>query len=100
MSICVLFYEFLCDGGALQTGIFLHNAQLPKKHFSAKRKNGGFSVILAQTGSVVIVGHFFDGPDSSTKFRWRRSKIKWTNYGKVTQAQNGQKQGWAPKNDP
>ena len=30
----------------------------PKKHFSAKRKNGRFSQILARTGSVVIVGHF------------------------------------------
>ena len=76
----------------------MHSYQ--KKHFSAKRKNGGFSVILAQTGSVVIVGHFFDGPDSSTKFRWRRSKIKDTYTSEVTQTRNSQKQGWAPKNDP
>ena len=40
----------------------------PKKHFSAKRKNGDFSVIPALTGSVVIVGHFFYCPASSTKF--------------------------------
>ena len=37
--------------------------------FLAKRKNGHFSVILAGTKSVVIVGHFFDGPDGPTKFR-------------------------------
>ena len=30
----------------------------PKKHFSAKRKNGRFFVIMARTGSVVILGHF------------------------------------------
>ena len=42
----------------------------------------------------------FDGPDSSTKFRWNRSKIKGTNTSEVIQAQNGQKQGWAPKNYP
>ena len=39
---------------------------LPKKHFSADRKNARFSVILARIGSVVILGHFFDGPDSPT----------------------------------
>ena len=27
--------------------------------FSAERKNGRFSIILAQPGSVVILGHFF-----------------------------------------
>ena len=48
----------------------------PKKHSSAECKNGRFSVIPARTGSVVILGHFFDGPDGSTKFCWRRSKIK------------------------
>ena len=31
----------------------------PKKHFSAERKNGCFSVIPARTGSVVNLGHFF-----------------------------------------
>ena len=30
----------------------------------------------------------------------RRPKIKGTYTYEVTQAQNGQKQGWAPKNDP
>ena len=40
----------------------------PKNHFSAKRKNVRFSVIPAQTGSIVILGHYFDGPDCSTKF--------------------------------
>ena len=30
----------------------------PKKQFSAERKSGHFSVILAQTRSVVTVGHF------------------------------------------
>ena len=58
------------------------------------------SVILARTGSVVILGHFFDGLESSTKFRQKWSKIKGTYYSEVTQARNGQKQGSAPKNDP
>ena len=40
-----------------------------KKHFSVERKNARFSVIPARTGSVVLLGHFFDGPDSSTKAR-------------------------------
>ena len=34
-----------------------------KNHFSAKRKNGRFSVIPAETRSVIIVGHLFVGPD-------------------------------------
>ena len=34
------------------------NGFLATKNFSAKRKNGRFSVILARTRSVVIVGHF------------------------------------------
>ena len=72
----------------------------PKKHSSAKRKIGCFSVISARTGSVVIVGHFFDGWDGSTKFRCRQSKIKGTYYSEEGMACNGQKQGWAPKNDP
>ena len=71
-----------------------------KKHFSAERKNVRFSVIPVQTGSVVILGHFFDDPDSSTKFRWKRTKIKGTYTSVMTQAQNRQKQGWAPKSDP
>ena len=33
----------------------------PKKHFSAERKNGLFSVSPARTGSVVILGHFLMG---------------------------------------
>ena len=41
---------------------------LAKKHFTAKRKNGRFSIIPAGTRSIVIVGHFFDGPDGPTKF--------------------------------
>ena len=45
-------------------------------------------------------GSFFDVPDGSTKFRWKRSKIKGTYTSKVTQAPNGPKQGWALKNDP
>ena len=71
-----------------------------KKHFSAERKNGRFSVILARTESIVILGHFFYGPDGSTKFRWKRTKIKGTYTSEVGMAQKGQKQGWAPKNDP
>ena len=72
----------------------------PKKHFSAERKITRFSVILAWTESVVILGHFFDGPDGSTKFRWKQSKIKGTYIYEQTQAQKGHKQGWALKNDP
>ena len=72
----------------------------PKKHFSAERKNVRFSVIPDQNGSVVILGHFFDGPDGSIKFCWKRSQIKGTYTYDPTQAQKGQKQGWAPKNDP
>ena len=41
----------------------------PKYYFSAELKYGRFSVIPARTGSVVILGHFFDSPDGSTKFR-------------------------------
>ena len=47
-----------------------------KKHFSAKRKSGCFSVIPAGTRYVVIVGHFFAGPDGPTKIWWPRSKFK------------------------
>ena len=32
-------------------------------------ENGRFSVNPAGTGSVVIVGHFFGGPDGPNKFR-------------------------------
>ena len=71
-----------------------------QKHFSAERKNGGFSAIPARTGPVVILGHFFDGQDSSIKFRRKRSKIKGTYTYELTQAQKGQKQGGALKNDP
>ena len=49
-----------------------------KKHFSAERKNGHYSEIPVRTRSIVIVGHFFDGPDSPTKFCWPQSKIKGT----------------------
>ena len=49
--------------------------------------------------SVVILGHLFDGPDSPTKFRWKRSKIKGSYTYELAQAQKGQKQGWALKND-
>ena len=69
--------------------IFLEKMQFgPKKHFWAEHKNSRFSIILAQTGSVVNPGHFFDGPDVSTKLCWKRSKIKGTYYSEVTQAQN------------
>ena len=40
-----------------------------KNHFSAERKNACFSVIPARTGFVVLLGHFFDGPDDSPEFR-------------------------------
>ena len=41
----------------------------PIFRFSAKRKNGRFSVIPAGTGSVVNVDHFFGDPDGPNKFR-------------------------------
>ena len=72
----------------------------PKKHFLDERKNGPFSEFPARTRFVVMLGHFFDGPAGSTKFCWKRSKIKGTDTCELTQAQKGQKQGWAPKNDP
>ena len=65
-----------------------------------QRKNGRFSVIGARIGSIIILGQFFDGLDGPTKFRWKRSKIKGTYTYDVTQAQKGEKQGWAPKNNP
>ena len=65
----------------------------PKKHFSAERKISRFSVIPARTGSVVTLGHFFDGPDGPIK-------IKGTYTSEVGMAQNGEKQGWALKKDP
>ena len=40
-----------------------------KNRFSAERKNARFSVIPARTGSVVLLGHFFDDPDDSPEFR-------------------------------
>ena len=40
-----------------------------KNGFSAKHKNGPFSVIPVRTRSVVNVGHFFGGPDGPIKFR-------------------------------
>ena len=63
-------------------------------------KPARFSVIPARTGSVVLLGHFFDDPDGSPEFRWNRTKIKGSCTSKVGMAKNGQKQGWAPKNDP
>ena len=36
----------------------------------------------------------------SPEFRWNRSKIRGSCTSVVSLAQNGQKQGWAPKNDP
>ena len=76
------------------------NPFLAKKTVSAERKDLRYSVIPARTGSIVILGHFIDGPDGSTKFRWKRSKIKGTYTSNVGIAKNGQKQGWAPQNDP
>ena len=40
-----------------------------KNHFSAEPKNARFSVIPTRTGSVVLLGHFFDDPDDSPEFR-------------------------------
>ena len=44
------------------------NGFLAKKHSSTKRKNDGFSLIPEGTRSVVIVGHFFDGPTVPPSF--------------------------------
>ena len=46
-----------------------------QKTLYGQSKNVRFSIIPAGTRSSVIVGHFFDGPDGPTKFRWRRSKV-------------------------
>ena len=51
------------------TGQSCAKEKVPVFRFSAKRKNGRFSVIPAGTGSVVIVGYFLGGPDGPTKFR-------------------------------
>ena len=59
-----------------------------------------FSVNPALTGSVVLLVHLFDGPDGSPEFSWNRTKIKGSCPSNVGMAKNGQKQGWAPKNDP
>ena len=59
-----------------------------------------FSIILARTGSVVTLGHFFYGPDGPTKFRWKLSKIKGTYTSDWGVAWTVQKQRWDPKNDP
>ena len=47
----------------------LTSPRAKKNHFSAERKNARFSVIPARTGSVVLLGYFFDGPDDSPEFR-------------------------------
>ena len=52
-----------------------------------------FSVIPARTGSVVLLGHFFDGPDDSPEFRRNRTKIKGSCPSNASMAKNGQKQG-------
>ena len=62
-----------------------------KERLLAKSKNSHFSVIPAGTRSVVIVGHFFYGPDGPTKFGSRRFKIKGTYNSEVGIARNGQK---------
>ena len=40
----------------------------PVFRFSAKRKNGRFSVIPAGTISVIKIGHFFGDPDGPNKY--------------------------------
>ena len=45
-------------------------SQIKKKNtFRLNVKTAVFAVIPARPGSVVILGHFFDGLDGSTKFR-------------------------------
>ena len=51
------------------SGIFCDKMHFwPKDHFSAKHKNIRFSIIPARIRSFVIVGHFLDDLDVSTKF--------------------------------
>ena len=48
----------------------------PKKHFLAERKNGRFSVIPAQTGSVVILGHFLTAWTAPPRFIENGPKLR------------------------
>ena len=84
------------------SGIFCDKMHFwPKDHFSAKHKNIRFSIIPARIRSFVIVGHFLDDLDVSTKFCWKWSKIKGTYYSEVTQARKSQKTGWlSTEKDP
>ena len=60
----------IIKGGNVILGDFWGKTHLEAKNcFSAKRKNARFSVIPAQTGSVILLGHLFDGPDGSPEFR-------------------------------
>ena len=58
-------------------GVFIFGKKriFGQKTLYGQSKNVRFSIIPAGTRSSVIVGHFFDGPDGPTKFRWRRSKV-------------------------
>ena len=48
----------------------------PKKHFSAKHKNGRFSIIPAGTRSVVIVGLFLMAPTVPPSFADHGPKLR------------------------
>ena len=73
------YLQWLSSPRAQRAGLKgLRTAFLAEKHYWAERKNGRFSVFPARIRSLVILGHFFDGPDDPTKFCWQRSKIKGT----------------------
>ena len=60
-------------------GVYIaKNGFLAVFRFSAKRKNGRFSVIRTRTARTLIIGHFFGYTDDPTKFRPIRTKIKGT----------------------
>ena len=65
----------------------------PKKYFSAKQKNGRFSVIPAGTKSVVIVGQFLMALTVPPSFVDDGPKLRGTYNSEVTQVRNGQKMG-------
>ena len=48
-------------------------------------------IIIQLALSVVLLGHFFDGPDGSTKFHWNQTKIKGRYTSNVGMAQKDPK---------
>ena len=72
----------------------------PVFRFSAKRKNGRFSVIPVGTGSVGPPYHFFGAPGIPAKFRRPRTKIRGTSESKVGIVKKGKNPARRPKNGP